>query len=267
LGLKDTFLVEDALTLARNVAMEAGALLMRGLGSVKSIEYKGAVDIVTEMDRASEELIVSTILRHFPDHGVLTEERAEMRSGSAVRWIIDPLDGTTNFAHGFPVFCVSIAVEVDGAVVAGVVYDPTRDELFHAGRGEGAFLNGARIAVSGVSSLDRALLATGFPYDIRVSALNNLDHFADFAVRAQAIRRAGAAALDMCYVAAGRFDGFWELKLKPWDVAAAKLVVVEAGGVATDFSGAASTIHDAQIAASNSLIHDAMLDVLSIRQK
>lgn len=258
--------IEGALAVAISAARDAGALLKSGLGTARAIEYKGAIDLVTEMDRAAEDIIISTISKEFPDHGILTEESTERTSSSGYRWIVDPLDGTTNFAHGFPVFCVSIALEVAGVVTTGVVYDPTRDELFTAERGKGAFLNGSAISVSGARSLDRALLATGFPYDIRVSKNNNLDNFSNFAVRAQAIRRAGAAALDLSYVAAGRFDGFWELRLKPWDVAAATLIVSEAGGRATDFSGADAGLYDGDIVASNSFIHGEMLDVLAMRR-
>jgi len=249
--------------IAAAAAIAAGRLLKKNLGGTRSIEYKGAVDIVTEMDRASEALIIREITAAFPDHGILTEERAEMPGAGQVRWIIDPLDGTTNYAHGFPVFCVSIAIEVSGAVEYGCVYNPMLDELFTAYRGGGAFLNGAPIRVSASAVLDSSLLATGFPYDIRTSKKTNLEHFAAFTRRAQAIRRAGSAALDLSYVACGRFDGFWEMKLKAWDVAAAGLVVCEAGGRITDFTGAPFSIHGSECLASNALIHDEMLGLLA----
>jgi len=238
-------------------------LLKENLGGARSIEFKGAVDIVTEMDRASEALIVKRITDAFPDHGILTEERAELTGQCPVRWIIDPIDGTTNYAHGFPVFCVSIALEVSGAIEYGCVYNPILDELFTASKGKGALLNGKPIRVSRTNKLDSSLLATGFPYDIRTSKKTNLEHFSTFAKRVQAIRRAGSAALDLAYVACGRFDGFWEMKLKAWDVAAAGLIVTEAGGRITDFSGAPFDIHGHECLASNALVHDEMLSVLS----
>jgi len=249
--------------LAIETAKKAGRLLKERLGDSGPITFKGAVDIVTEMDRRSEDLIMNEIKKFFPEHGILTEESAEIKALSPYRWIIDPLDGTTNYAHGFPVFCVSIAVENAGTVVLGVVYNPMLDELFTAEKDEGALLNGKKISVSPVKSLDRSLLATGFPYDIRKSTETNLDHFSNFAVRGQAIRRAGAAALDMSYVACGRFDGFWEMKLKPWDVAAAGLIVKEAGGVLSDFKGNAFSIHGNETLATNGLIHEEMLRVLA----
>lgn len=247
---------------AISAATKAGKLLKDRLGKRLKIEFKGSVDLVTEMDRLAEDLIITEITRDFPQHGILTEERAEKKSPSESRWIIDPLDGTTNYAHGFPWFCVSIAYEVSGEVLLGVVYDPMLDELFVAEKGKGALLNGSPIKVSDTPSLDKSLLATGFPYDVRTSSVNNLDHFANFAVRAQAIRRAGSAALDLSHVACGRFDGFWEMKLKPWDVAAAALIVKEAGGAMSDFSGKPFSIYGSEYLASNGLIHREMLEVL-----
>ena len=257
-GGESAFL-ETAITAART----AGALLKLALGKTLDIEFKGEVDIVTDLDRAAEDQIVSIITSRFPEHGILTEESSEKLKESVYRWIIDPLDGTTNFAHGFPVFCVSIALEKDGVVVLGVVYDPTRDELFRAEKSDGAYLNDVEIRVSGVETLDTSLLATGFPYDIRTSRENNLDHFSRFAVKAQAIRRAGSAALDLCYVASGRFDGFWELKLHPWDIAAGTLIIAEAGGRVTDFSGGPSSLGCKRLLATNGLIHDEMIDILT----
>lgn len=248
---------------AVEAAQRAGALLKEHLGRAGKIEYKGAVNIVTELDRKSEDLIIEAILKAFPGHGILTEEREELKTKSKYRWIIDPLDGTTNYAHGFPFFCVSIAFEDAGVVRFGAIYDPMLDELFTAERGKGAYLNGRLIHVSDVEDLSRSLLATGFPYDLRTSKDNNLDYFTAFTLRAQAIRRAGSAALDLCYIASGRFDGFWELKLKPWDVAAAALIVKEAGGEVSDFKGEEFSIHGNECLASNGLIHSEMLRVLS----
>lgn len=244
-------------------AREAGSLLRERFGNAGAVEFKGAVDLVTEMDKRSEQLIISRIKGAFPDHGILTEESPEEKSSNGSRWIIDPIDGTTNYAHAFPVFCVSIAFEQDGEVELGVVYNPMLDELFVAEKGGGATLNGAPISVSKTETLDTSLLATGFPYDIRTSEKNNLDNFALFAVRVQAIRRAGSAALDLSYTACGRFDGFWEMKLRPWDVAAAALIVTEAGGRITGFDGSAFSIYGDECLASNSLVHDEMLATLN----
>jgi len=256
----------DIRDIAVAAATEAGGLLKGRFGSPGKVEFKGAVDLVTEMDRLSEQAIVSRIKSAFPGHGILTEESPEEVTPDGARWIIDPIDGTTNYAHAFPVFCVSIALERDSVVECAVVYNPMLDELFVAEKGRGATLNGKRISVSKTPSLDRSLLATGFPYDIRTSPKNNLDNFARFAVRAQAIRRAGSAALDLCYTACGRFDGFWEMKLRPWDVAAASLIVNEAGGRMTSFSGGDFSIYSSECLASNALVHEEMLSVLNERK-
>lgn len=255
----------DIKNTAINAARKAGLVLKENLGKVNRIEFKGAVDIVTEMDKRSEALIKEEITKTFPDHGILAEESDELKTTSGFRWVIDPLDGTTNYAHGFPFFCVSIGFEEKGEVVLGVVYDPMLDELFVAEKGKGAYLNGSRIQVSKVESLDRSLLATGFPYDLRTSKENNLDFFSIFSLKAQAIRRAGSAALDLSYIASGRFDGYWELKLKPWDVAAGSLIVKEAGGVITDFRGNPYSIYSLECLATNGLIHNDMMEILSRR--
>ncbi|MBI5286745.1 MAG: inositol monophosphatase [Deltaproteobacteria bacterium] len=248
---------------AQDAATKAGQILKQNLGKAHRIEFKGEVDIVTDMDRQAERLIIDTLKEAFPSHGILTEEMDEVESSSNYRWVIDPLDGTTNYAHGFPIFCVSIALEERGDVVLGVIYNPMLDELFIAEKGKGATLNDNRIQVSETSELTRSLLATGFPYDIRTSPDNNLENFANFAVRAQAIRRAGSAALDLAYVACGRFDGFWELKLKPWDVAAGGLMIKEAGGLVTDFIGD-SISSSGDVLATNGLIHKAMKDLMAL---
>ncbi|HCY18337.1 MAG TPA: inositol monophosphatase [Deltaproteobacteria bacterium] len=252
-----------AITAAKN----AGLILKKNLGKPRSIEYKGVIDIVTEMDRKAEDLIIKTIKKEFPEHGILTEESNERKSSSEYRWIIDPLDGTTNYSHGYPVFCVSIALEKEGEIILGVVYDPVLGELFTAEKDKGAFVNNKKIKVSKIRELTKSLLATGFPYDVRTSRQNNLDHFSNFAVKAQAIRRAGSAALDMCYVAYGRFDGFWEIKLKPWDTAAAMLIIREAGGMVTDFNGGPFSMYSGETLASNGLIHNEMLNVLHHKTK
>lgn len=248
---------------AIETARKSGSLLKENVGKVNRIEFKGAVDIVTEVDKKSEELIMAEIKKAFPGHGILTEESPELKQDSPYKWVIDPLDGTTNYSHGFPFFCVSIAFEKDGEVVFGVVYDPMMDELFTAEKGQGAFKNGEKIKVSVISELGRGLLATGFPYDLRSSKANNLDHFSAFAVKAQAIRRAGSAALDLCYIASGRFDGYWEMKLRPWDVAAGALIVREAGGMVTDFSGGPFSIYGKECLATNGLLHEEMIRILS----
>lgn len=255
----------DIRTTAVTAARKAGALLKESLGRVKQIEFKGAVDIVTEMDRNSEDLIMGEIRKAFPGHGILTEESAEIKSASPYKWIIDPLDGTTNYSHGFPFFCVSIAFEEAGEVKFGAVYDPMLDELFTAEAGGGAFLNDERIRVSKIDSLQRSLLATGFPYDLRTSKENNLDLFSTFSLKAQAIRRAGSAALDLSYIACGRFDGYWEMKLKAWDVAAGALIVKEAGGTVTDFRGEPFSIYGKEYLATNGLIKGELLEVFAER--
>ena len=246
---------------AVDLARKAGLLLKEKFSQTHIIDYKGDINIVTEADKMSEVLIMEAISRQFPDHGILSEESPAVTGAGKIRWIVDPLDGTTNYAHGYPVFCVSIALEIEDKIVLGVIYDPMRDDMFVAARGEGAFLNEKKIAVSSVKDLSRSLLATGFPYDIRESKENNLDYFNVMAVKVQAIRRAGAAALDLAYLAAGRFDGFWELKLKPWDTAAASLMVEEAGGVISDITGDKWHLQSPAILASNGLIHEQMIAV------
>jgi myo-inositol-1(or 4)-monophosphatase len=244
-------------------AREAGALLRDRLHDLHDVQYKGEINIVTEADRLSEELIVGRIRQSFPQHGIMAEESPEIKNASGFRWIIDPLDGTTNYAHGYPFFAVSIALEVDGAIMLGAVYNPMSEEYFMAARGKGAFLNGRRLHVSMTDSLKRSLLATGFPYDIRTDRNNNFNYFKVMALNAQAIRRAGSAALDLAFVAAGRFDGFWELKLAPWDTAAGWLILEEAGGVVTDLAGGTYQVHSPNILATNGLIHGEMLRIIT----
>jgi myo-inositol-1(or 4)-monophosphatase len=255
------------LNFAIRVAQDAGRLLRDRVGTRIDIGHKGAINIVTDVDIASERLIRDQIATHYPRHQVLAEEGGLAESASEYRWVVDPLDGTTNFAHGYPVFCVSIALEYQGEAVLGVVYDPMRDELFTAERGGGAALNNRPIRVSVTGALIESLLSTGFPYDIKTSTLTNLDHWANFAMNAQALRRDGAAALDLCYVACGRFDGFWELNLSPWDTAAGTLIVTEAGGRVTDFRGNKFSNYERQVVASNGLIHDRMIEVLAMSEK
>lgn len=245
-------------------ALEGGRVLMNKFGGSLSVAHKGEVDLVTDADRASEEAIVSAVRGTFPRHDIFAEEKDYGSFGSSYRWIIDPLDGTTNFAHGFPWFAVSIALEVEGEVVLGIVFNPFHRELFCAEKGKGAFLNEIQLQVSKTDRLDQALLATGFPYDRKKSPVNNYDHFVNFQQRAQACRRAGSASLDLAYTAAGRLDGYWEMKLNPWDVAAGKLIVEEAGGKTSDFEGLPMDIFGQQYLASNGLIHQSMIAVLGL---
>ena len=247
---------------AVDLARKSGLLLKEKFNQTHEVHYKGDINIVTEADKMSEDLIMDSISHQFPDHGILSEESPAVTGAGKIRWIIDPLDGTTNYAHSYPVFCVSIALEIEDKIVLGVIYDPMRDDMFVATRGKGVFLNEKKIAVSSVKNLSRSLLATGFPYDIRESKENNLDYFNAMAIKVQAIRRAGAAALDLAYLAAGRFDGFWELKLKPWDTAAASLMVEEAGGVISEINGDKWHLQSPHILASNGLIHEQMIKVL-----
>jgi len=250
------------LDFAIGIARESGHLLRARLGTQLEVAHKGIINLVTDVDLASERLIREAIATHYPRHQILAEEQGLSETRSDYRWIVDPLDGTTNFAHGFPIFAVSIALEYNGETVLGVVYDPMRDELFAAERGSGAALNNRPIHVSGTGDLSSSLLSTGFPYDIRTSRLTNLDHWSNFALAAQALRRTGAAAIDLCYVACGRFDGFWELTLSAWDTAAGALIVSEAGGRMTDFTGAAFSPYKPDVVASNALIHGQMLSVI-----
>ena len=255
--------IEIIRKVALRAAKEAGAILREGLEQARTIEYKGDKNIVTDVDRRSEEAIAALVRRELPGHSLVSEEGTRLQGNSGYCWFVDPLDGTTNYAHGYPCFSVSIGVEKDGELVYGVVYDPTLEEVFTAERGEGAFLNGKRLRVSAVSRLSNSLLATGFPPDVATADENNLNHFENFIKQAQAVRRPGSAALDLCYVAAGRFDGFWELRLNAWDVAAGALLVTEAGGRVTDLRGQPFRLSKPQIVANNGLIHEEMLAVLA----
>ena len=240
------------------IAREAGSLLMDYFRQHVKIEYKGDVDLVTVADRKSEALILERIRRHFPTHDVMGEEGARIETGGEYKWYVDPLDGTTNFAHGYPVFCVSLAVERRGQRIAGVIYDPTRDEMFAAELHSGARLNDKAIHVSTTPNLGECLVATGFPSHKRHKN-PNIYFYHQITLRTHGVRRAGSAALDLCNVASGRFDGFWEFNLNPWDTAAGVLIVEEAGGKVTDFSGGAFQIASRETLASNGLVHDALL--------
>ncbi|HMW02672.1 MAG TPA: inositol monophosphatase family protein [Acidobacteriota bacterium] len=250
------------LSFAKQLAKDAGKILREHVGRDFEVRHKGQIDLVTEVDLLSEKFIRDQIANHYPKHQVLAEESGLFEQTSPYRWIIDPLDGTTNYAHGYPFYSVSIALQHESHVLLGVVYDPVRDELFAAERGQGATLNERAIRVSTVERLDQALLCTGFPYNVRTSPKINLDHFSRFLDAAQAVRRDGSAALDLCYVAAGRFDGFWELNLAPWDMAAGGLIVTEAGGTVTRFDHGTFDWYVPEVLASNGLIHQEMSAVL-----
>jgi myo-inositol-1(or 4)-monophosphatase len=246
-------------------AREAGAILLEGHGRVHAPEKKGRIDLVTEFDRRSEALLVSRIRQRFPDHAILAEESgAGGASAARVRWLCDPLDGTTNYAHNYPFFCVSVGVEVDGAMAAGVVFDPVRDELFAAAAGAGATRNHVPIHVSRIADVDAALLVTGFPYDVREHPDRHVPLFQEFLLRAQGVRRDGSAALNLCYVAMGRFDGMWEGNLSPWDVAAGSLIVREAGGVVTGYGGEAFRLDGRRIVTANPALHAKLLAVVAL---
>jgi myo-inositol-1(or 4)-monophosphatase len=247
---------------AKEVALKAGQMLKENINTSAEIFFKGAVNLVTDLDNRSQRMIFDHLSSRFPDHDFMGEEGLRKDRGAELRWIIDPLDGTTNYAHGFPIYTISIAFEAKGEVVLGLVYDPMREEMFSALKCQGAFLNGKSIHVSSVQDLDKSLVATGFPYDLRESEVNNIDHFNNFLLCVQAIRRCGSAAMDLCYVACGRFDGFWELKLSPWDMAAGALIVQEAGGRISDFNNRPFSLFGSELLATNGLIHDQMLEVL-----
>lgn len=247
---------------AESLATGAGSILREHHGKRHTIEYKGAIDLVTEVDRAAEAYMRERLAETFPDHEILGEEEGLKTSGSAYRWLLDPVDGTTNYAHGFPYYCVSVGLEHEGHIIAGAVYNPILDELFSAALGEGATLNGVPIRVSETDELRRSLLTTGFPYQV-IQDGSNLPLFTRFLYRCQAVRRAGSAALDLCHVACGRYDGFWEPGLSPWDVAAGSLIVQEAGGKMSDYHGGPFDPYAKELLASNGRLHEAMSAVLT----
>jgi len=254
--------IRDWVAFAEEIAQGAGGILREYYGRRHEIRFKGEINLVTDVDRRSEAYLMDRVRKAFPDHGILSEESREIVASSDYRWIIDPLDGTTNYAHDYPCFCVSVALERGGDLLAGAVFDPMLGESYTAGAGTGAFRNGQRISVSETGELRRSLLATGFAYDVRSAADNNFDYFREFVFAGQAIRRDGSAALDLCYLACGRFDGFWELHLKPWDTAAGVLILREAGGRATLLDGSPYDIHRPEILASNGKIHEQMRKVV-----
>jgi myo-inositol-1(or 4)-monophosphatase len=245
--------------------LRAGDIQMARRESGFRVDKKGTIDLVTEVDLECERLCRAVIAERFPAHDVLAEELSSGPTEPArarYRWVFDPLDGTTNYAHGLPIFCASLALELDGAPIVSAVYDPTRKELFTAERGVGAFLNGAPLRVSAATDLLDALLVTGFPYDVQTHLAELVGLFGAFLARARAVRRLGSAALDLCYIAAGRFEGFWEHRLKPWDVAAGALIVTEAGGRITGMDGSVFDSVAGHLVASNGGVHEQMLDVI-----
>jgi len=259
------------LKIIKNVAIAAayksGELLCSSLGKISKINKKGAIDLVTEADIGSEKLIIETIRAAFPDHAILAEESGMNKGESEMEWIIDPLDGTTNFAHQVGIFSVSIAFEWKGDIVVGVVLNPASGELFSAVAGEGAYLNGHSIHVSKSPSVSESLLVTGFPYNFKEIFDEVMSRFSNCLNVSQGVRRLGSAALDLCFTACGRFDGFWEQNLKPWDTAAGMLIAKEAGGCVTDFSDNPFTVEKKEILATNGNIHEEMLSLLKLKDK
>lgn len=255
--------MQPTLAYLENLARQAGGILRAGYNKDHQVGYKGVIDLVTEVDHESEAYLLGEVRRDFPSHHIFSEESGVIQGNEEHVWYIDPLDGTVNYAHHVPIFCVSIGYAHQGQLTLGAVYDPLRDELFTAQRGKGAYLNGARLSASAAAELQRSLLVTGFPYDTWNTPQDNFANFVKFAKLTQGVRRLGSAALDLCYVGAGRFDGFWELSLKPWDVAAGGLVCEEAGATVTNMQGEADYISPPQsILAAAPGIHARMLDEL-----
>ncbi len=252
------------LEVAEKTAREAGVVLLENLGKVKEIEFKAKNSLVTEVDKLSEEIIITNIKNNFPSHGIFAEESGRDSNTSPHVWLIDPIDGTTNYAHAYPFFSISIALEINGEVEVGLVYDPVKDEMFTAEKGKGAFLNGERISVSKSNAIEHCHVCTGFMHEVEWMVEANIRHFGNFIRRARAVRRDGSAALDLCYVACGRFDGFWELGLNPWDTAAAVLILKEAGGHVCTFTGDEYSIYEKEILASNSIVHGQMMEILAL---
>jgi myo-inositol-1(or 4)-monophosphatase len=255
--------VSDFLQIAEGIVRQAGAVLMEGYGNVRHIQQKGVIDLVTEFDKRSEEVIISSIQQKFPDHAILAEESGHNKTVSEYQWVVDPLDGTTNFAHGIPIFSVSVALLKNNSPVVGVVYDPLRNEMFSAELGHGATLNNHPIHVSSQMDLEQAVISTGFPYDVRTNPRNNFAQFVQFQLRTQAVRHLASAALDCAWTAMGRLDGYWEFGVKPWDIGAGALIAREAGGRVTSVDGNENFLSDDSILVSNSLLHEQMLRVLS----
>lgn len=252
------------LDFAKDTAVAAGKIQLNSFRKPHAIKYKGPVDIVTEVDIQCQKMAIEKISRIFPAHSILAEEEglSIKDEKSKIRWIIDPLDGTTNYAHGIPIFCFSIALEIDSEVVVGCAYNPVMNELFYASNGNSSFLNGKKINVSRTVVFEKSLISTGFPYDKKENPDNNFNHFKDISINVRGIRRFGSAVLDLCYCACGFLDGYWELNLRPWDMASGYLMIKEAKGVVTDFCGKPFNLYDGKILASNGLIHEHLSQTL-----
>jgi myo-inositol-1(or 4)-monophosphatase len=253
------------LTDLEQMARQAGRILSEGYEKDFQVDYKGEIDLVTEIDHQSETCILNEISRKFPGHSIMAEESGDTNGSAEHLWIVDPLDGTVNYAHGVPLFSVAIAYAHRGELALGAVYDPMRDEMFLAEKGRGAWLNGRPLRVKQVADLGHSLLVTGFPYDVRTTANNNLGNYTKFALNSQGVRRLGSAALDLCYVGAGRFDGYWELSLKAWDLSAGALVAMEAGAKVTDARGQVNFFKPPlSVIAANPALHEKILAELSV---
>jgi len=253
-------MIEDII----NISREAGKIIRENFGKTHSIEFKtNELNLVTETDKASEKLITDFIRKKYPLHGILAEEGSESNKNSEFKWVVDPLDGTTNFTLGLPIFSVSIGVERNGETIAGVVYDVNRDIIYSAEKGSGAFANGEKIFVSKNENIGHSMIVTGFPYNIRENPDKAFERFVAVCKASRAVRRLGSAAIDFCYVANGVFDGFWEVQLHPWDICAGKLIVEEAGGIVTDFDNKPVNIFSKRILASNGKVHNRMVEVLN----
>jgi myo-inositol-1(or 4)-monophosphatase len=256
--------MKPTLSFIETLARGAGEILREYTGQQLEITQKGEIDLVTEADHRSEEYILKEIRQRFPDHRIIAEESGVLAGVQGQVWHIDPLDGTLNYAHGLPIYAVSIAYEENGSVLLGAVYDPERDECFSAEQGRGAWLNGVRLQATSAQDLDQSLLVTGFPYDIRNNLANNLDHYAAFALSSLGVRRLGSAAIDLCYIAAARVDGYWELRINSWDIAAGALIAREAGATVTDLSGNPDFLTPpCSILAASPAVHAQMLAVLN----
>ncbi len=255
----------EAVKVAVEAARAAGKIQSERVDDIRDISEKGGVrgDVVTEVDLLCEKEIIDRIKKNFPDHAILAEESGSTQGDAKNKWVIDPLDGTLNYSHGFPCYCVSIGLEHEGELVVGVIYNPNLDEMFVAEKGQGAMLNGRPIKVSSTDTLEKSLLVTGFTPKIVGSEDDNLDHFCNLMKSCQAVRRPGSAAMDFCYTAMGRFDGFWEAHLSPWDMAAGVLIVREAGGTVTAFDGGPFSIYDHNVLATNGYVHQEMVNILT----
>ncbi len=255
--------MEKFLDFSISLAKNCGKIISKSFRKDHFIKYKGPMDIVTDVDIASQYLAVESIRKIFPHHSILAEEdNVNISHGTKFKWIIDPLDGTTNYAHGIPIFCFSIALEIDSEIVLGCAYNPILKELFYATKRGGSYFNGKKINVSKNDCLKRSLLSTGFPYDRKTNPDNNFDHFKDISVIIRGIRRLGSAVLDLCYTAAGFIDGYWELNLNPWDMASGYIIIKEAGGLVSDFCGKPFNIYDRRILATNGIIHEELSRIL-----